>query len=163
MVCGGLDSCQLDDFLDGCSQTVFVLTACLGEVGLTASTALHELGGLAYHLACVETVVLHHVVAHHHTQHGLVLILGADDAQQILGNGLTDLEHEVLGGGGLQTEHGLDDGDSATELGTLDEHVLGTLDGLGMELLNLFLHRVVLLHVFLDDTLQVLGIVEEAL
>ena len=66
-------------------------------MGLTSTTTLDEFGGLAHHLSGVQLMVGHHVVAHHHAQRGAVVIVRADDAEQVFGASGLDFEHEVFG------------------------------------------------------------------
>ncbi len=87
---------------------------------------------------------------------------GSHDAEQVLGYGLPNLEHKVFGSSWLQWQYCLDHLNAIAQLGALNEHILGALDGLCLELFYLFLHRLVLFHVFGNDSLQVLGIVEQS-
>ena len=64
---------------------------------LTATTSLDELGSLANHLSGIQAVVFHHIVREHDAEQRLALELRANDADEVLGNGLAHLEDEVLG------------------------------------------------------------------
>ena len=68
---------------DGCADAIGVLAAGLSVVGLTAATALDELGGLADHLASVELMLAHHVVGQHHGESRTTLVHGAEHAQEV--------------------------------------------------------------------------------
>ena len=132
-------------------------------MGLTAATALYELGSLADNLSCVEPVLLHHVVAEHDVEQRLVATCGADGADEVLGYGFAYLEHEVLGCCSLYGQHTLDYGDAADGLSMVHERLLGALYCLCLELLYFFLHGVMLLDILLDDCLQVFCVVEHLL
>ena len=158
-----LQVCQFDDFVDGSRETVNILTACLGEVRLTATTTLNELGSLANHLAGIQAMVADHVVAHHDRELGLVVVVGTDDAEQGTLDGSTNLEGQVLGTGRRHRHYTSDNLDTIHDAGLLHQSLGSTLDGLSLEAFYLLLHGVVLVDILLDDALQVLGIVEERL
>ena len=126
-------------------------------MGLSAATTLNELGSLTHHLSGIQAMVTHHIVAHHNGELGLILILRAKHAEQRTFDGSTDLEGQVLGCGRLQRLH------AAYFACLSDELVAAALHGLCLERLDLLFHGVVLVDIFPDDALQVLGIVEERL
>ena len=116
---------------------------------LTAATALDELGSLANHLTSVERMVLHEVVAHADVEHRLLVSNRAYNGEQVSRNSLAQLEHEILGSSRLQWEYSCDDLHAVHLACLSDEVVLCTLYGSSLELLNIFLHSVVLLVLFL--------------
>ena len=132
-------------------------------MGLTTTTALHQLGGLAHELTGIQTMVLHHIVAQHDIEQGLAVEDGTNDTYETLRNELTDLEDEVLRGVGHHIELTRNDGHTVDGAGLADEVLREGLHALGLELLDLLLHRVVLLDILGDDALQILRIVEEGL
>ena len=154
---------QLEHLVDGCRETITVLAAGLGIVGLAATTTLDELGRLADDLARVELMAGHEIVGEHHAQQRLVLVDGTDDADQVVGNGLAHLEDQVLGCGGIEGNDGLDDAQAIDLLGPAHQLLGHALHGLGTELVDLFLHVVVLVDILRDDGLEVLGVVKERL
>ena len=89
------------------------------------------------------------------------MVHGAEHTEQVLAHLLANLECQVFGALGGHGQNCGNNGHAVYDAGFLDERGLGTLHGLGLELLNALLHRVVFLDVFLDDGAQVFGIVEE--
>ena len=77
---------------------------------LSTAAALHQLSSLAHELACIQTVILHHIIAEHHVEHGFVIKDRTYHTDQILRHELANLEHKVLGGirhhGKLTTDDG---------------------------------------------------------
>ena len=158
-----LQIAEFYDFVDGSRETVGVLTSGTGEVGLTTTATLHEFGGLAHELACIQTVILHHIVTEHDIEQGLAVEDGTYDTDQILRTQFAYLEDEVLGGIGHHIEMTCDNGDTIDRTGLGNEILCQSLYTLGLELLDILLHGVVLLDILGDDALQVLRIVEETL
>ena len=96
--------------IDGGRKAILVFAAGRGEMGLAATAALDEFGGLAYELTGVQTMVFHHVVAQHDIEHGLAFRYGAKHADQTFRDFLTYLEDQILGGCGIQREDAIDCG-----------------------------------------------------
>ena len=128
---------------------------------LTATTTLDELGSLANHLSGIQTVVFHHIVREHDAEQRLALELRADNADEVLGNGLAYLKDKVLGHLRLDGQHGGDNLYAIDVLSLADDLLLQRLDSLSLELLQFVLHCVVLIDILLDDTQQVLTVAEE--
>ena len=130
---------------------------------LSTAAALHQLSSLAHELACIQTVILHHIIAEHHVKHGFVIKDRTYHTDQILGHKLANLEHKVLGGIRHHGKLTTDDGNTIHRTRLADEILCQCLYALGLELLNILLHGVVLLDVFRNHCLQILRIIEESL
>ena len=124
---------QLDYLVYSGRDTVEVLATSLGVVGLTTATTLDEAGGFAYHLAGVEVMAAHHVVAQHDREHRLLIGGRADDAEQIFGQSLADLEHQILSCRWLEGDDRLDDVDAIDDAGLLYQSLRHALYSLGTE------------------------------
>ena len=70
-----LQLCQFQYFVNGCAEPVGILTASLGEVGLTTTATLDKLGGFTNHLTGIQSVVADHVVAHHDRELGFAVVV----------------------------------------------------------------------------------------
>ena len=88
---------QFDDFLHSSCEAVEVLSTCRGEVGLTATATLHQACSLAHHLTSIELQIIHQVVAEHHGKEWLLIGCGSNDAEQLFGQCLANLERQVFG------------------------------------------------------------------
>ena len=64
---------------------------------LSATTALHEFGGLTYQLSGIQSVVLHEIITKHHVQHWFPVKHSTNYAEQILRLQLSYLEDQILG------------------------------------------------------------------
>ena len=124
---------QLDYLVYSGRDAVEVLATSLGVVGLTTATTLDEAGCFAYHLAGVEVMAAHHVVAQHDREHRLLVGGRADDAELIFGQSLADLEHQILGCRWLEGDDRLDDVDAIDHVGLLYQSLGHALYCLGTE------------------------------
>lgn len=70
----GLQCRQFDEFVYGCAQSIGILAAGCGKVGLSAAAALNQLGCFADDLAYVHAVCLHHIVRSRSRQHGFAFV-----------------------------------------------------------------------------------------
>ena len=86
---------------------------------------------------------------------------GSDNSEQVLGYSLTQLEHEVLGSSRLHRQHSGDDLNAVHLASLLNKLCLGALHSLSLELLDVLLHCVMLFNVLADNSLEVLGVIEE--
>ena len=77
-----LEVSQGDNLVNCSAETIDTLTASLGEVRLTTTTTLDEFSGFAHHLTSIQSVVAHHIVAHHDRELRLVVVVRTDDAKQ---------------------------------------------------------------------------------
>ena len=68
---------QLEHLVDGCRETITVLAASLGIVGLAAATTLDELGRLADDLARVELMAGHEIVGEQLARAAWLLVCAA--------------------------------------------------------------------------------------
>ena len=130
---------------------------------LTAATTLNELSSFAHHLTSIQLVVAHHVVAHHDRELGFVVGVRTQYTNERTVDSSANLEGQVLGSSRRHGQNGCNHLHAINLASLLDQLLGSALYGLCLEALNLLLDRVVLLDILLDDTLQVLGIVEECL
>ena len=85
----------------------------------------------------------------------------SDDTQQILGQCLAYLKHQVFGGRRFHLDDGPYHLHTVHELDALYQFVFQTLNGLCPELFDVLFHGIVLLDVLAYNTLQIFGIVEK--
>src|SRR5574344_154459 len=129
---------------------------------LSAAATLYQFSCFTYHLACIQTVLLDHVIAQHHTLQWLFLSYCTNTAEQILRYCLTNLENQIFGSSCIQWQLSCNDFHAIDFTSLLYELVFGTCHGLRLECFDILLHRIMLIDVFLNDTLQILGIVEQS-
>ena len=161
-VCCDLDASQLDDFVHSGLQALGILAAGSGEVGLSTTSTLNQLGGLLDQCASLQTGG-HEVVAQHHGEHGLALELGAGYEEEAFCYLATQLEGDVLYGVGRQRGTELNQLHAVYLLDFLQQTGLELHLFLCAELLYLLLQAIVLVDVFTDGAGEVRGVVEEGL
>ena len=130
-------------------------------MGLATTTTLYQFGCLANHLACIETMVAHHIITEHHAEGWLAFLYRTDHTEKVGRYALANLKHKVFGRLGRHGQHSGYHADTIDHASLADEALLGTLYCLGLEMLYILLHGVVLLNIFLYHGMQVLGIVEQ--
>lgn len=87
---------ELDDLVHGSRKTINVLATGLSIVGLTTTTALDELGSLTDEFACIEVVILDHVVGEHHREQWAIIVMRAQHTDEAFWNLLTHFKDDVF-------------------------------------------------------------------
>ena len=90
-----LGRCLFNELIDGCAETVRILTTSRSEVGLTASAALHQLGSLANGLSHVDALLLDKKIGSGTREQRLAITNGTNTNESVLHLG-TELEGDVL-------------------------------------------------------------------
>ena len=97
---------------------------------LTATTTLDELGGFAHHLTSIQSVVAHHIVAHHDGELRLAVVVRTNDAEQRTLDSGTNLESQILGSSRIHGQYSGNDFDTIHLAGLFYQLLGSTLDGL---------------------------------
>ena len=129
---------------------------------LTATTALHQFGGLTDHLTRIHALG-HEVISKRYCQRRLSLSRCTDDYKQTLRHLGTQLEDKILSALGVDSQHLGDDLDSIHLTGFLYQTLFQFSHLLGLECLHLLLQVVVLVDVLLYSGNKVGCVVEERL
>ena len=128
---------------------------------LTSATTLNEFGSLTYHLTSIQSMITDHIVAHHDTELGFVVVMRAYNTKQRTIDGSANLKGQILSCSRRHGQHCGDDLDTIHIASLLNQTLSSTFNSLSLETFYFFLHVVVLLNIFLDDTLKIFGVVEE--